>query len=96
MNVLFTQRAEKTYNSILEFIAKEWGNAVSLAFEQKTIDFVSILSEFPEMGSLEVEKKGIRGFQLTYNTKVFYRIKENTIIILVFFGTRQSPKKKPK
>lgn len=96
MTVFLTKRAANTFRSIKEYIAEEWGLLVADAFEQKTIDFLDLLESFPEMGSVEVTAKQIRGFQLTKQTKVFYRIKDEQIIILTFFDVRRHPSKRPK
>ena len=95
MKIFFTKRAEKNYRSIKEYITNEWGEPVADAFEQKTVDFLDILEDFPEIGVVEVIEKQIRGFQLTKQTRVFYRIRGERIIILTFFDVRQDPKKKP-
>lgn len=95
MNVFLTKRAEGNYKSIRKFISKEWGENIALAFEQKTKDFFDLIELFPELGSVEFAPKEIRGFQLTKQTRVFYRIKNQQIIILSFFDVRQNPKKKP-
>jgi len=96
MRVLFTKRAEKKYRAIKEYIVNEWGDRVAEAFEQKTIDFIDILADFPEIGTIEALDKQIRGFQLTKQTRVYYRLKNERIIILTFFDVRQNPKKKPR
>jgi plasmid stabilization system protein ParE len=75
MKISFTKRAEKNYRSIKEYITNEWGEKVAGAFEQKTIDFLDLLEDFPEIGVVEVIEKQIRGFQLIKQTRVFYRIK---------------------
>jgi plasmid stabilization system protein ParE len=72
------------------------GRKSSRSFEQRTVDFLDLLEQFPEMGAVEVIEKQIRGFQLTKQTRVFYRIKGERIIILTFFGVRKDPNKKPK
>jgi hypothetical protein len=46
------------------------------------------------MGSIEFPEKQIRGFQLTKQTRILYRIKNQNIIVLAFFDVRQNPKKK--
>ena len=95
MTIFLTKRAEKNYHDIKDYIIKAWGENVAEAFEQKTIDFLDILQDFPEIGTVGVEEKQIRGFQLTKQTRVFYRIKSDRIIILTFFDVRQNPSKKP-
>lgn len=49
MKISLTKRAEKNYRSIKEYIANEWGEPVSDAFEQKTVDFLDLLEDFPEL-----------------------------------------------
>ena len=96
MSISFTKRAQNNYNSLKNYLLEEWGKSTESAFEQKTIDFLDLLKEFPEMGSIELPDKQIRGFQLTKQTRIFYRIKEQNIILLSFFDVRQNPKKKLK
>ena len=95
MKIFFTKRAEKNYLSIKEFITVKWGPRIFELFETKTIDFLDLLQEFPEIGTLEHAEKQIRGFQLSKQIRVFYRIKGARIIILAFFDVRQNPTKKP-
>ncbi|MCG2590341.1 hypothetical protein [Rhodohalobacter sulfatireducens] len=62
---------------------------------KKTKDFFDLVELFPELGSIEYAHKKIRGFQLSKQTRVFYRIKDHQIIILSFFDVRENPEKKP-
>ncbi len=94
MRIFLTKRAEKNYLSIKEFITNKWGISVAEAFERKATDFFDLLENYPEIGVVEVDDKQIRGFQLTKQTRVFYRIKGERIIILTFFDVRQHPNKK--
>ena len=96
MRTLFTKRAEKDYVSIKNYLTLEWGAKVVDAFEQKTIDFLDLLEQFPEAGTLEVPEKQIRSFLIVKQIRVFYRVKQNQIILLSFFDVRQNPSKKPK
>ena len=96
MRIFLTKRAENNYRSIKKYITEEWGERVAQAFEQKTVDFLDLLEDFPEIGVVEMVDKQIHGFQLTKQTRVFYRIKNDRIIILAFFDVRQNPKKKPR
>lgn len=96
MRVKLTKRAKRTYHTIRNYLLEEWGEQVVKAFEIKTMDFFDLLEAFPEIGTLEYPDKEILGFQLTKQTRVFYRVKGNQIIILAFFDTRQNPRMKPK
>jgi plasmid stabilization system protein ParE len=96
MKTLFTKRALRDYTTIKNYLTLEWGAKVVDAFEQKTIDFLDLLEQFPEAGTLEVPEKQIRSFLLVKQIRVFYRVKGNQIILLSFFDVRQNPRKKPK
>jgi len=96
LKVRITDRAKKRYASIVLKIRKEWGEATAIAFEKRTKDFIIILSEFPEIGVLEVPKKQIRAFQLTKINRVYYRISKSEVVIFHFFDVRKNPTIKPK
>ena len=92
MKVYLTRRAEQNYNSIKDYIALEWGEKTAEEFAEKADKLFQLLEDFPEMGP--IEKENIRGFQLSRQTRILYRIRENKIIVLSFFDVRQDPKKK--
>ena len=96
MKIFFSKRAEEKYASTLDYLRENFGETATAVFKQKAADFIELLSGFPEMGVIEVETKKIRSFLLTKQTRVFYCIKKDKIIILTFFNTYQSPKKRPK
>ncbi|HQQ97085.1 MAG TPA: type II toxin-antitoxin system RelE/ParE family toxin [Cyclobacteriaceae bacterium] len=96
MKLVWTERAQRRMGEILDYIEKEFGTNARQSFRLRTQDFTRILIEFPEMGTLELKEKNLRGFQLTRQTRVFYRVKKDSIVILTLFDSRQNPKKKPK
>lgn len=97
MTILWTGVATRKFKEILNYIEREFGQYSREHFKTKTREFTTLLKDFPEIGTLEVNDKKIRGFQLTKQTRVFYRQKApDTIVILTFFDTRQHPRKKPR
>jgi plasmid stabilization system protein ParE len=94
LEILWTKRAEKKFDQILIYLLDEWGEKVTKAFVRKVYDFLDILSEFPEIGSVENISKNIRGFTIIKQVSIFYKVKDNQIIILLFFNNRQNPRKK--
>jgi plasmid stabilization system protein ParE len=96
MKLVWTEKAQQRISEVLEYIEREFGAKARQIFLEKTQDFTRILIEFPEMGTLEIKEKNLRGFQLTNQTRVFYRVKKNCIIILTLIDSRQNPKKRPK
>jgi plasmid stabilization system protein ParE len=96
MKLFWTEKAQRRIGEVLEYIEREFGAKARQIFLEKTQDFARILIEFPEMGTLEIKEKNLRGFQLTNQTRVFYRVKKNCIIILTLIDSRQNPKRRPK
>jgi plasmid stabilization system protein ParE len=92
MQVFVTPRAERNFDSIIDYIKQKWGERTAKQFVQKTDEIFKLLKNYPLMG--QVEKDDIRGFQLSPQTRILYRIRDERIIILAFFDVRQDPKKK--
>lgn len=92
MQVFVTPRAERNFDSIIDYIKQKWGERTAKQFVQKTDEIFKLLKNYPLMG--QVEKDDIRGFQLSPQTRILYRILDERIIILAFFDVRQDPKKK--
>ena len=63
-------------------------------YKRQVYDFLEILSEFPEVGTIENKEKGIRGFTIVKQVNIFYKISGDKIILLDFFDNRQDPVKK--
>jgi plasmid stabilization system protein ParE len=94
LRIFWSKRADKKFDSILNYLSAEWGEKVTSAFVKKVYDFLDILVEFPEIGSLENSERGIRGFVIVKQITIFYKLSGNKIILLNFFDNRQGSKKK--
>ena len=96
MKIIWTRKAVGRFVDILDYIEEKFGKTARQHFKNKTKEFTILLKEFPEIGALEIRDRNLRAFQLTRQTRVFYRIKKDRIIILTFFDSRQDPKKRPR
>ncbi len=94
LNIRWTTRADIKLDQLIIYLESEWGESVVKAFMRKLYDFLEILSEFPEIGSMQYLEKVIRGFALTKQVTIFYKIDSNHIILLDIFDNRSDPKKK--
>ena len=56
--IYWTRRADKKFDQIIDYLFIEWGESVAKAFTRKVYDFLDILSEFPEIGTIENKEKG--------------------------------------
>ncbi|MFN2395252.1 MAG: type II toxin-antitoxin system RelE/ParE family toxin [Bacteroidales bacterium] len=97
MKVFWTKRARKSFDSILAFLLEEWGETSARKFLRLTFRLVELLKEHPHLGKEEKAIEGLRSFVLTRHTTIFYRIKDNKVIVLLKFSDiRQNPKKRLK
>jgi plasmid stabilization system protein ParE len=93
LRIFWSKRADKKFDTILDYLTTEWGEKVTSAFVKKAYDFLDILIEFPEIGSIENVERGIRGFVIVKQITIFYKVSGNKIILLNFFDNRQGLKK---
>ena len=96
LEIYWSKRADAKFDNIIEYLEAEWGEGVTGAFVKKVYDFLDILIEFPEIGTLEHAERKIRGFVIVKQITIFYKISGDKIILLNFFDNRQNPKRKLK
>ena len=94
LEIRWSKKADNKFDQILAYLRVEWGEKVTSDFVKKVFDFLEILSEFPEIGTVENRTKSIRGFSIIKQIKIFYKINKNYVTILNFYDTRQNPKNK--
>jgi plasmid stabilization system protein ParE len=94
LKIRWSTRADIKLDQLIIYLQSEWGESVVQAFMRKLYDFLEILSEFPEIGSMQYPEKRIRGFALTKKVSIFYRVDDDQIVLLDFFDNRSDPKKK--
>lgn len=91
LKVKWSKYGDQSFDRILEYLDAEWGENVTRAFVRRTYEFLDLLSEFPEIGSMENPERQIRGFVLIKQVTVFYARKDDAIILLNFYDNRQKP-----
>jgi plasmid stabilization system protein ParE len=94
LTVFWSKRADHKFDKIIEYLLEEWGEKATKEFVKKVYDFIDILQEFPEIGTLENKGSNIRGFVIVKQLTLFYKISKNGIILLNFFDNRMNPLKR--
>jgi len=92
LQIVWTKRAKANFGSIVGYLEANWSEQVTTGFAKRVYSFLEILAEFPEIGSIQDQQRGIRGFLVEKQTKIFYRIEGKKLYLLNFFDTRQDPK----
>jgi len=94
LNIFWSKHADKSFDSIIAWLQSNWGEHSVSLFVKKVYEFLEIISEFPEIGSLENTDLNIRGFVIVKQITIFYQVRNEKIIILNFYDNRQRPKSK--
>lgn len=94
MKIRWTTRATKNLDKIIEYLENEWDVKTVQNFASRLLNLLETLKSKPEIGRLVEKDKGIRVFVLTKQNTLFYRIKDQQIIILQIFDNRMNPKKR--
>ena len=89
--VVFTDRAENTFESIGNQILERWGANERNVFRKRTYEVIDKIGIFPYMfKSIDKNDKVRKGF-VHRNCSVFYQVNNTTIEILFFWDNRQDP-----
>ncbi len=95
MIIKWTPKAHQSFDKTVDFIEDNQGIKSAIKFVRNVNKFLDTIKDHPRIGKPEIVKDDLRSFVISRNTTVFYRLKnKETIIILKFFDTRQSPEKK--
>jgi plasmid stabilization system protein ParE len=94
LKIVWAKRASLKFDQIVTYLLDEWGEKSAKEFIVKVFEFLEIVSDFPEIGSLENKEKNIWGFTIVKQVNIFYRINNDSIVIVMFFDNRQNPRKK--
>jgi len=91
--IRLTKRANKKLVKIAEYLEDEFGTSSAQTFSTRIIDFLEVLSNYPNLGTCTDNKKKIYGFVLSKHITLFYRLTNKEIIILNLFDNRTNPNK---
>ncbi|GLR18256.1 type II toxin-antitoxin system RelE/ParE family toxin [Portibacter lacus] len=94
LKIIWNKRALNNFNKILDYLEHSFGEQTAKSFVVRSYNIIEQLSENPNLGSLELKAKNIRGILISKHNRLFYRLTEEEIILLNFFDIRQKPKKK--
>lgn len=94
LKIKWSKLADRNFDKIIDYLLVEWGEKVAGSFVKTTYDLQKLLSEYPEIGTMENAEKGIRGITIVKQINIFYKIRKDKIIILNFHDNRQHIQKR--
>jgi plasmid stabilization system protein ParE len=93
--IIVKKRFTNKVLKVLAYLEKEWSHEVAVGFLQKIDRRIELLTNQPYIGVLSVKIKDIRGLLITRHNRLYYKIKDDKVIILNLYDTRLHPKKNP-
>jgi toxin YoeB len=89
-NVIWSEPATETFHcTLLYYIRITGNNAFATRLVRKIEQTVARIADFPLMGTV-TDYANVRAFSEGHN-KIIYEIRENEIVILMIWDTRQNP-----
>ncbi len=89
--IVFSKRANETFDLIQLQLLERWGTASVIKFEQRTMLVLEAISNSPFMyQSIEIDSE-VRKAIIHKNCSLFYRINGQKIVLLFFWDNRQDP-----
>lgn len=95
MEIRFAKAATFDLNIILEYLTNEWGEKAAIKFKSKLEHLLNLISSNPYLGVLENSRNRIYSILLIKNIRVYYRIRDEKLIVLALFDVRQNPNLRP-
>lgn len=94
LEILWSKKADRKFDHIIEYLSAEFGEASTKKFINKVYEFLDLLAQFPDIGTIESKEHNIRGFVIVRQLTIFYQVRNDKIILLNFYDNRQQPKPK--
>lgn len=92
--IVWTKDAEEKFDKIVSFLENEYSPKTAERFVKRINVKIDLLKLYPEIGRPSQKVKGVRMLNIHKHYRMFYRVKDNYVVIIDFFNTKQDPKKK--
>jgi plasmid stabilization system protein ParE len=91
--IIYSNLATKTIDDNLNYLINNWSIKSSAKFLDKVDKTIVLLLENPEFYPFWNTSNNIRKAIIVKQITLFYKVKENTIEILLFWNNYQNPEK---
>jgi plasmid stabilization system protein ParE len=92
--ILWTDNALKELEKTIEYLEENWTDKELRNLAKSLEQTISLISQNPQIFQASKKKKDIRRAVILSLNSLYYRVSEDKVEILSFFGNRQNPKKR--
>lgn len=93
MNVKWTEKADKSFNGIVDYLLDIWNIEIATNFVDIVDHTIKLIVKNPEMFKVSQYDNVSREAFITKHTTMFYRVLDDTIEIEYFWGNFDNPEK---
>ena len=93
--IQWTDKAIKTAENIVNYLKNKWTEKEVNIFLNDIDKVIALIETNPKLFKASIKRKNVHLALLSKHTFLVYQIRENKkqIILLLFWGTKQNPKK---
>ena len=91
--IIWSPQSEATFYKVSDYLQENWTEKEVENFLASTENVISYISEYPLMFR-KTNKKNIHEALVTPQNLLIYKIYSNRIVLITFYDTRKSPRKK--
>lgn len=86
--VIWQDRAIEEFEAIQDYLTLSFGESQTRKFTQRVFDFLDLLSKHPSLGPIQIKELDIRGFVLSKQTTILYKLIDNRLYVLSLIDNR--------
>jgi plasmid stabilization system protein ParE len=91
--VIYSPKFWPRLNDILLYLTNKWSAKIADDFLDIFEDKIALLIKNPKTGRKSLKNSTIRSIPITKHNRLYYQVKDNLILIITIFDTRQDPSK---
>jgi plasmid stabilization system protein ParE len=93
VKIIWSPRATKTFNAIIEYLEANFTDKEISAFLRKTNRVLAVISDKPDIFKPDEAVRNAHNVVITRQTSLIYRIKKDKIELAYFWDNRRKPRR---
>jgi plasmid stabilization system protein ParE len=94
LEIIWAPRALENFHDVIAYLEENWPEQVIKDFVRRTEKILALIAENPQIFRQISEYSSLREAVITKHNLLIYKVRQDQIVLLSLFDTRQHPKKK--
>jgi plasmid stabilization system protein ParE len=88
--IIYTDEFENDFVELMNYLSSKWSIKSAQQFANQLDDLIFALSKMPFIGKKSIKNPLVRGIKVTDKNTLYYSVRDNEIVLLALFDTRQN------